>query len=474
MQYDKALLAYNQLLSQNNLKYDNLVEKNKDTISGYDDIYRNQLNSLEATMTQYLYSADQILGKTDNFRYQNDDWEYYLGFNANGPKEAEDAWDNLYATRGKIRTRLDDKTIFGENNSEADFAILDDGYLQTRKLVDEMLLMIQNNDFSPGLTPALNNSWLQQWSGYRSSLAGSESGYINWKNQTKIFLKNYKKEELATKFANSDTSLSAEEFNQLQTDSELQLAYANADLNTKQAIDNAKIALDQAKTALENAERSKTATENQQNFALQNANIAVAQAQRNASKLTVTAPINGTITKVVAQVGQNINNGTIIAEFAGSQAEAVIEVDPRVALFLTVGQEVPAIINDETLTGKISAVSTIANANMLSTVRIAFDKADKYIGQAATIRLTLPENIAKSFLLPINAVKIIAEGQGEIQTFVDGNIVSQKVQLGAMYGSSIEVFSELPAETIVILSDVSQYNSEKQTLSAEAFTRNSQ
>lgn len=336
MQYDKALLAYNQLISQNALKYDNLVEKNKDTISGYDDIYRNHLNNLEATMTQYLYSADQILGKTENFRYQNDAWEYYLGWNGNGTKDAEDAWDTLYATRGKIRNRLDDKSIFGQNNSEADFAILDDGYEKTRKLVDEMLIMIQNNEIAPTLPATLNNSWLQQWSGYRSSLAGSESGYISWKNQTKIFLKNYKKEELATKIAVSDKGISLEEFQQLETDEELKLAYANTDLNNKQAIDNAKISLDQAKTALENTQRAKSATENQQNFSLQNANIAVMQAQRNASKLRVTAPINGTITKVVAQVGQNINTGNIVAEFVSSEAEAVIEIDPRVALFLEI------------------------------------------------------------------------------------------------------------------------------------------
>lgn len=110
---------------------------------------------------------------------------------------------------------------------------------------------------------------------------------------------------------------------------------------------------------------------------------------------------------------------------------------------------------------------------MLSTVRIAFNNANNFIGQAATIRLELPENISKSFLLPINSVKIIAEGQGEIQTFTNGNIVSEKVKLGAMYGTSIEVFSELPASTIVILSDVSQYNSEKQALSTENFIHNS-
>lgn len=472
MQYDKALLAYNQLLGQNTLKYDNLVEKNKNTISGFDDIYRNHLKTLDSIMTQYLYSADMILGKTDNFRYQNDAWEYYLGWNGNGTKDAEDAWDNLYTARGKVRARLENSAIFGENNSEADFALLDESFEKTRKLVDEMLTMIQNNDFSPGLTPTLNNSWLQQWSGYKTSLSGTENGYINWKNQTKVFLKNYKNEELATKLATSNASISAEDFNALQSNSELKLAYDNADLTTTQAIENAKISLEQAKTALENAKRAKEATQNQQNFSLQNANLAIVQAERNASKLSVKTPISGTITKILAEVGQNVNNGTLVAEFVSSEAEAVIEIDPRIALFLEVWQEISAKIDNEKITGTISAISKIANANMLSTVRISFKNAEKFIGQAAVITFSLPENISKSFLIPISAVKIISEGQGEIQILENEKILSKSVRLGAMFGTSIEVFAELPKETSVIVSDVSQFNSEKQKIVIEKISHN--
>ena len=65
-----------------------------------------------------------------------------------------------------------------------------------------------------------------------------------------------------------------------------------------------------------------------------------------------------------------------------------------------------------------------------------------------------------SFLLPINAVRIIAEGQGKIETLVDGKIVTRDVQLGAMYGGNVEVFTDLPADTQVVLSDVTEYNSE--------------
>ena len=134
--------------------------------------------------------------------------------------------------------------------------------------------------------------------------------------------------------------MSAEEFNALQKDEKLKLAYQNADLSVREAIDNAKLSVSQAKDAWENAKKIKTTTERQLVASLNNAQIGLAQAERNAGKLTVTAPIAGTITKISAEVGQSVSIGTPVAEFAGSQAQAAIEVDPRVALFLKVGDEV--------------------------------------------------------------------------------------------------------------------------------------
>lgn len=157
----------------------------------------------------------------------------------------------------------------------------------------------------------------------------------------------------------------------------------------------------------------------------------------------------------------------MIIEFVGQEAEAIVEIDPRMALFLENGQEVTATIGEEKIVGKITAISSVANKNLLSSVRISFANADNFIGQTANISLNLPNNITPTFLLPLNSVKIIAEGQGEIKIFENGEIRSESVRLGTMYGSAIEIFTELDENTTIILSDVSAYNSEKQELKVE-------
>lgn len=469
--YKKALQSYNQLLEKTNLQYDNLVDSNNTTLKTYNDSYRSQMSGLDATMTQLLHDADEILGMTKYRQYENDAWQGYLGLlNGEGSGKSEDSWNMVTASRGAIRARLEKKTDFTESPNE-DIAILEKGMENTRKMVDNMISMLQNSVENRYLTREMLQMWLQKWNAHRSAIQGTESQFVSWKTQTNAFLDNYKQKEIATKLATQkNTGMSAEEFNALQKDEKLKLAYQNADLGVREAIDNAKLSVSQAKDAWENAKKIKATTERQLVASLNNAQIGLAQAERNAGKLTVTAPIAGTITKISAEVGQSVSIGTPVAEFAGSQAQAAIEVDPRVALFLKVGDKVKAVANDQEITGTIASVSTIAGKNLLSSVRIVFPKADKLIGQPVVVKFQISDAVHKnSFLLPINAVRIIAEGQGKIETLVDGKIVTHNVQLGAMYGGNVEVFTDLPADTQVVLSDVTQYNSETQKLVTEKF-----
>ena len=49
------------------------------------------------------------------------------------------------------------------------------------------------------------------------------------------------------------------------------------------------------------------------------------------------------------------------------------------------------LVAERTLTGVITALSTVANANLLSTIRIALAEGGPYIGESATISFS-PKN----------------------------------------------------------------------------------
>lgn len=468
--YKKALQTYNQLQEKTSLEYDNLVKSNNDTLKTYNDTYRSQLSALDAMMTQYLHSSDKIIGMTSQYENAVYRWQSYLGAsNGEGTSKAEDAWNEVYGARGVVRAKLEDQTTFTDGDATENMKVVEDGYESVKKLADAMISMLQNSVFGGWLSTQEQTMWLQEWNSYRNAVQSSEGGFLSWKTQTNNFLENYKQRELATKIATQRSgAISAEDFNKLQKDQDLKLAYQNADLQTRQSLENAKLSVEQAKEALENAKKIQAATKEQLAVSRKNAEISLLQAERNASKLAIVAPISGTITKISAEIGQTVNNGTPVAEMAWAEAQALIEVDPRMALFLSIGQEVSATVGNDTISGKIVSVSIIGGKNLLSSVRIAFENSEKLIGQPTVIHLNLDEKINKnSFLLPINSVKIVSEWQGKISVLENGMIKTIDVQLGAMYGSGIEVFTDLPENTVVILTDVTNFNPETQNLRQE-------
>ena len=73
---------------------------------------------------------------------------------------------------------------------------------------------------------------------------------------------------------------------------------------------------------------------------------------------------------MIANVGQTINVGSVIAEFSGKLPQIVLDVDSDLAATLMIGNSVMIDAGGVSLTGTISAVSSISNANLLSTIRM--------------------------------------------------------------------------------------------------------
>lgn len=115
----------------------------------------NQTGSVAATLktfatdvdrisTSMLYEGDKILGITTNFEYSNDGWEDYLGTRiGNSRVSAEDAWNALYAERGKIRVY----TESGATITDTDKALqeISSAYTAMRMMTTRMNTMLQNS-----------------------------------------------------------------------------------------------------------------------------------------------------------------------------------------------------------------------------------------------------------------------------------------------------------------------------------------
>lgn len=470
--YERAKKSLDTLTAKNGIIEATLMNTNGKTLDTYTLNYKSYLSDIEKNMTMMLYEGDKILGITTNFEYANDGWESYLGTRVGNSKaEAVNDWNRTYAMRWDIRAKLEKWGTIDTENSTKDIELLTNAITQTRKYTDSMVYMIQNNVVWAWLSQDLQNGWTTAWNTYRSQIGGSETAYNAWKWSALTFLKSYKNNELWTRLAVASLSreLTADETASLSVNSEAKLAFDTNRITLKDQIDNAKLSLEQADTSYKTAIELRDATLSQLDASKKNAEIALDQARRDYSKLTISAPIEWNITKVIANVWQTVNIWSAVAEFSGKLPQITLDIDTDLAGTLLTGDSVVVSTEWKILTGVITAVSNVSNANLLSTIRMSIQNWEKYIWKTATIifqsRWT---NIWNTFILPINAVKIISEEEGEVYTISETWALSKKVvKLWKVWDTNIEILGEFTKKDRIITTDMSNYDENKNTLVTE-------
>lgn len=454
--YERAQQAYETLTSKNAISYDTVVNSNSKTLDSYNENYRTYLADIDRIMTQSLYDGDKIIGASSTFEYTNDAWEDYLGARVGNSRSlAEEAWGKAYASRGSLRAKREKSSSLNLQNVQTDLDAITDGYKTAQAYADAMIYMLQNNVIGSNLSQVMQDSWMATWNADKAQIQASEAQYNAWKSQTQNFFKNYKNTETATKLALESITreLTPSEQAIINGSSDMKLTYENARIDFKDKIESAKLSMSQAKTAYDTAMSLRDATIAQLEAARKTTALNLDQARRDYAKLSVSAPVEGMITKVIASVGQTVNAGSPVVEFAGKQPQIVLDVDSNIASGLMVGDKITVKSDTTTLSGVVSAVSAVSNSNLLSTVRINVLSAEKYIGKNVSITfLTRGNKGNTSIILPIDAVNIIAEGEGEINILAgSGTIEKRNVKLGRAEASNIEILSNIkPSDTIIL------------------------
>jgi multidrug resistance efflux pump len=467
--YERASQAYDTLNGKNNLAYDTLVNTNIKTLDGYNESYKTYLSDAERIMTSMLYEGDKILGITTNFEYANDSWEPYLWTRVGDSRAlANNEWNTTYSLRWDLRARIEKTKTINLSNPTEDFVLISKSYEQTRKFADAMLYMLQNSVVGGGLPQELLSGWVVSWNSQRWIVQASEWWYNGWRAQTLNFFKGYQNTEIANKLALASLSrtLTTDELESINKNADLKISYENARIDIKDKIENARLTLEQAKKSYDTTQALKWATLIQLDANRENANIALSQAERDYSKLRVTAPVDGIISRVIANVWQSVTIGSPISEFTSKQPQIIIDIEPSLASNLILWQTVSIWVEGKVLTGTISALSTVTNANLLSTIRIAISEWQSFIGKSATINFS-PKNLIKweqIITLPLDAVSIISEWEWEVSIYTSTGIIRKNLKIWKTLGDTIEILDFLWDGTEIILTNISNYDSTKQII----------
>jgi multidrug resistance efflux pump len=466
--YDQAKRTYDTLVAKTTLSYDTIVNTNQKTLDTLDASYKTYLAEIDKNLDQVVFESDRILGLSSNNEYTNDGFESQLGARVWNLKYLSDnSYWRALAQLGQIRAQKLKST--SPETAKADIENIELAYTLLQKHIDDMIYMIQNNVISGELTMERNAAWLAQFNWFRAAANGNNAAFTQWKTQTLTFLKNYKLNELATKVAveSIDRKLTPEEEAIIQSSPDAKLLYNSTIIDLKDKILAAKLAVKQAENARDLAVKSRATTLAQLGASRQSWVLSLEQAQREYARLTVTAPFDGTVSRVMATIGQRVNPGTPVLEVISNSPEVLIDLESEIADSLNIGDRVQIQVDKKLFTGSIIAMSQAAWANLLYTTRVSVPDAVGLIGNAANIIFTASREISdvsgkEKIVLPLRAVKIVSEQEGQIAILSSGStIVFKSVKLGKVVWDGIYLEESLDVATEVIITDVSNYDPAK-------------
>lgn len=226
----------------------------------------------------------------------------------------------------------------------------------------------------------------------------------------------------------------------------------------------AEAAVSQAKINLSLAQANAEATSVQQQLLTAQAQVAqarnaVSAAERNLSLTRVVSPIDGTVTDVVAQVGQLAGQSSVLAVVADlTHLEVVANVDETDVHSVRVGQQ--ADVKVESLPGRVfnGVVESVASQGKVISSVVYFEVTVKVTDDTRTLKPGMTADVDIVLDRRANVLTIpnaaLEERRGRLMARTldeNGEPFFKRVELGITDGTTTEVVSGLePGEMVAI------------------------
>jgi RND family efflux transporter MFP subunit len=186
---------------------------------------------------------------------------------------------------------------------------------------------------------------------------------------------------------------------------------------------------------------------------VEQAKLGLNQAQVGYEKTFVKAPISGYIVSKNIKEEDYVTAGSSIAQIAkAGELEGRVYLNQDEANRIIVGDEVDVTFGSETIKGRISSVSKVADQDN-QRFEVVIRTAGELLTQAnqfANVKFSLRLSNQEGFFIPLEAVNI---GQKRNEVFVvrDGQVETREVKTGKIIGRQIEIEEGLKADEMVVV-----------------------
>lgn len=403
--------------------------------------YTSEYTTFKTLLSDVLDTTDSILGVTPKYRSDNDWFEILLSAkNTTYKNTAEDQLLKLYITQSQTtgRANTDPQSIL----TNVDNII--NTYTQMQEFLTQMQQVLINSidDTQISWLPAIITS-------LQTRLQTAKGAFSTFRTQMISSLSTTQDStwSLAFTIGQQTAELNAES---------TRLAWENAVINAKLALNTAERNYQQA---LNNKDKQARVLQTQ----AKDAQLAYQDALKQLAKLTVWSPVRGILGDILVGPWQDVQVGTPLFTMLATDNQLLqTYISQNELPFITVGQEVYVIHNNQTITGIVQSVPRVADKNMQ--YRLTISIADTFETIPTTAKIHIP---IKTWLpmLPINIIAGVQNNKGTISLLNNkGEVENKVVTIGKVRGDSVQLMTQIPENYRIILSDISNYNPDDFTI----------
>lgn len=459
--------------------YEITLESNRQTIEDFKSNLLREYDSLILVMDDSLDFSDEILGITPINKTKNDRYEMFLWV-----KDRE----QLFVTENTFRElkRLRESTTLSDIQINAQSWDFSQEYLlsvlttilSSYDLVQELLINLEltlNNStqsvWSLGETEI--NAFIWSINGYQSQVQGNRSALINFRNSVRSFLSTYEDSEASIL---KSIELQERDIAILKKDREIQSRNldsweVNAEtslektlINIEKSVEDLESQIDIARNNIDNAIKTRAVTLKSLQNAIIEARIWYSSSAKELGKLTISSPINGTISDVFIDRGQEVFSGTQLVSIVSDKTpEIEISFSSEEQALVRDGQKVYVEVGNEKISWTIYAISDVADENLNYKATVVFKSGTNLIWNLVSVDVPIETN---KMLVPINILTTQGWEIATVKTLSGSTFSDVRMRMWEVFWEYVEIVScaKECRNLNIITSDVSNFDENKFTI----------
>jgi len=443
---------------QARLTLDKMVTDIEIQVNSFKSQYSLHKTNLLNNMDDVLHFTDTIIGASLEYKTFNDSYEVYLGAKDSRNKLlAKNMILDLYKTRELVQDLKSENLT----NSELleNIEVLEKVYSEVTSLLDVVRTVLETSMTNVTFTQSTIDSYIAKIDGFQSSVAGLDSAFTAYSSQVKSLLSDVvvagvdDNEQINT-LAQQQIEIAMNNAEIARSNAEI--SYEQTKINAENSIFNSELAVKNATLNFQTAQKNKKTQLELLDNAIDQARLAYQDSLTQYNKLSVRAPIAGTISDVLVDIGQEVAVWTPLFKIVSNKDQLVeIYVTAEEYEYLHNGAIVSIEYWEDSYQAEIKSINSVANQNTLYKVIIELNRELKLVGDVVVVKIPVK---LENNILPLDVVTTLKNNSWFVYAVNDSGIFVQNISLGRAWGDYIEILSVVSGDLQIVLNDISNFD----------------